>query len=173
MRLIFKYGITLLFSMAIGLVVVPLMVYENQFSEGIQLSNSQEIWGQFGDFINVWVSLANLILLAGLTIYIHKRESTFQQAISQQNSAQNRPIIIFKLDTADEIYPQWIIKNIGNGAAFNINFNYVTENKDSYSQFVAKLYSLGSGDQISLPGLTIKRMAASYEDIFGTPITSF
>ena len=73
-------------------ILIPLIIYSSKFGH-LGLSNNQEIWGQFGDFLNVWVSLASLIAISMLTYFIHTREHSLQNSLREQENVLNRPLI--------------------------------------------------------------------------------
>lgn len=131
-RSYFKWALTC----AIGLIVVPVGFYFYQFGK-YGLSHNSEDWGILGDYLNVWVSMASLILLATLTYVIYKDDEARDNDRYKEEKARNRPILIFKVDNREKV---WYVKNVGNGVALNIYISYQT---DGFSWMKpVKVYSL-------------------------------
>ncbi len=70
------------------LVIGPMWLYQCQVNtiDGklLDFTHSSEIWGHFGDFMNVWVSMASLIVLGFLTYYIHDIEVRREEEIERE-----------------------------------------------------------------------------------------
>ena len=102
------------FSTALLIIGIPSYQYYKQFSV-YGISSKTEAWAQLGDFLNVWVSMASLIILGGLTHYLHSLDS--KREIDNQNieAARSRPYLVIVIDR-----PSIFVKNVGNGPAMNI-----------------------------------------------------
>lgn len=160
--------ILLCLLLAILVIGVPSYLYINQFSAGT-LSTDQAVWGEFGDFMNVWVAIGNLIALGGLTFYISTLERSQHEASTNLENARSRPTLIYKyLDDQKK----WVIQNVGNGPALNIRLSFL---KERNWEIPNKIHSLISGGITSFP---IRQPTSEdviclvYYDIHGTVITT-
>jgi hypothetical protein len=115
--------------------VVPIVFYLLQFQGG--LSNKQEDWGAFADYLNVFISILNIVFIALLTYSIYR----YQKEDEQNKSI---PILIFKVNRNKK----WAVQNVGKGVALNILVSY-TEKKDQWLKPV-KVYSIIEGQEIEL-----------------------
>ncbi|OZI09348.1 hypothetical protein BWI93_04085 [Siphonobacter sp. BAB-5385] len=146
----------------LGAVAIYAMQFHNH-----TFSNSPENWGQFGDYMNVFVSISSLILLSTLTLYIHKSEDARASQAEKQEKERNRPILIFYIEDGGV----WAIKNVGNSVALNIFIKETTGNEKETSQ--RKIYSLMPGQGIGLRfASNVVKWESTYYDILGNIISS-
>jgi len=117
------------------------------------ISNETSDWGSFSDYLNPFVSLANLILIAFITYFVNKT-----------NLLVEKPTIVFAWDNDNKKYR---IKNIGKGAALNIVLKH-KEKRDSEGWDSNVLcYSLGQNDEILIKWSKGEdEWIAYYDDIF-------
>lgn len=151
--------------MAILLPAIALIFYIYQF--GTDRSTETEIWGQFGDFLNVFISMANLIIFSTLTFVIHKIERQREGEKDILESAKTRPILIFK-----DIGERWACKNVGEGAALNGIISY-SEGSSNWENPV-KIYSLMPGEEFEIHWRksNVHQWRAKYYDIHNQVYTS-
>ncbi len=156
------------------IIASPVLFYFHNFgNQG--LSNSQEVWGQFGDFFNVWVSLASLVAISMLTYVIHVREQNLQDSIKEREDAINRPILSV---ASLGIYNTYRLKNIGLGPALDITTSfkpdswYRGENSGNYVS-LEHHPPLGPGGECEFSEYGASgSMVAVYSDIWGNKITT-
>jgi len=169
---------------------VPLVLYYLKFRQLIDLFNNLSInlsdWGAFGDFFNVWVSVANLILFSTLTIFLHQYEKSRNLEVDLQEKARNRPILVFIPNNSTSA---WDVKNVGVQVALNIYImerNKVEDERlTSKSLFIEPLddtpiegqlkrYSaISPNDSIELRWATqASRLFSLYQDIFQNDIVT-
>jgi len=178
------------FAVSAFIVLTPLIFYFCKFSNQ---SNDQEKWGQFGDFMNVWVSSASLIILGALTYYLNALDSYRQEEqnakdiLRQQESwdlensrqeanriiedARNRPYVIYKYDIFLKV---WKIKNVGIGPALNIRVSF--KGLDDNWIMPVKIHSLAAGEETGFPfdkPTNNSRLCIVYNDIQKTSITTY
>ena len=143
-------------SIASSLIVVPIILYFHQFAH-FGLSDSQSIWGAFGDFMNVWVSMASLLILGTLTFSLDSLNFNRQKAAAdledarlkanrETEDARNRPFIIYKYDVTHSV---WKIKNVGIGPALNIRLSF--RDKEGAWRMPTKIHSLSGGEEMPFP----------------------
>jgi len=164
------------------IIVSPIIFFLNNFGDWY-ISSDQAKWGQLGDFMNVWVSIANLILVGTLTYYLNElqiqREQEYRkmeatrlktseeneknrdELIRQREEQLNRPYVIFRREPSG----LYILKNIGNGPALNITW---AQMRDDVWLNEHITFPLGSGESRNIE----REMASNdiigieYNDIF-------
>lgn len=119
--------------------LIPIFVYRDNF--GSSFSAKQEHWGAFSGYLNVFVSILNIVFLALLTysIYRYQREDEQNKSI---------PILIFKVDNRKK----WAVQNVGKGVALNILISSSKE-QDSWDK-PTKVYSIMEGAELNLPWIS-------------------
>ena len=148
-----------LIILSVLVIIVPLILYVSTF--GKFLSHEKEVWGQFGDFFNMFVSMASLIIISTLTyiIYIYQKEDESNKSI---------PILIFKVNATKKV---WVVQNVGKGVALNILISY-SKQLDSWEK-PTKIYSLTENSELELfwfePSL---QCSAMYFDYLGNSFSS-
>src|SRR5436305_704303 len=95
-----------LITISVIVLMPPFFLYWMNFGSS-SFSKHFRDWIDFSQYYGVFIALFNGIILVWLTLRIHK-----------ENTAFNKPILIFTIND-DQHYPHKI-KNIGNGAAINI-----------------------------------------------------
>lgn len=135
------------------------------------LSNDQEVWAHFGDYMNLWMGLASLFSIVSLTYLIHRREQHQQQAAEEKEDALNRPYLVF-LWTNRTYYFQ--IKNIGNGPALDIRTSFKPRDETNYV-LPYEQTPLGRGDITDFKEYHdgFSEFVAVYSDIWGNKISTF
>jgi hypothetical protein len=153
---VLRLGVILVFLMIIG----PIMAYRSQF--GGVFSNGREVWGQFGDFLNVFVSISNLVFISILTYFIYSNQQ-------KDENERNKPVLIFKLIKVKEVY--WELQNVGKGPAINI---LMSKSKiiDQWDKPTI-VYALKEGDSFKTSiSDEITLLSASYQDNLGNVFSS-
>ncbi len=143
----------------VAFILIPTYVYVDNF--GSSFSKKQEHWGAFSDYLNVFVSVLNIVFLALLTysIYRYQREDEQNKSI---------PILIFKVDTTKK---RWTIQNVGKGVALNILISSSTE-QDSWGK-PTKVYSIMEGEELDLQWITAAlQLRADYFDMNENSLSS-
>jgi hypothetical protein len=148
------------------LIVFAFIFYSFQF--GFSLSKDQTVWGEFGDYMNVFVAIANLFVIGYLTIFFAEMEEQRDKENRTLEEFKIRPNLIFK-----DIGAKWACRNIGEGAAMNIMIAYKTSNVGQWENPI-KIYSLVPKEEfvIEWRKSLIYKWAAVYYDIRGNVITS-
>lgn len=117
-------------GICLGILILgaPIAFYILNFQD-YPISKDPEHWGQFADYLNVFVSLANLLVIGMLTYAIHRNEQQREQEKEQlQEEAEKnrklyeqqteRPIVVFQRESHySEI---WQIINVERGPALYI-----------------------------------------------------
>lgn len=154
-------------SFGIGVLIIILAIYFYSFTFGFSISKDQAIWGQFGDFMNVFVAIANLFVVSFLTYYLNKIEEKREEENKILEKSKVRPILIFR-----DIGMKWECVNVGEGTAMNIMIAYKT-NTDSWENPV-KIYSLIPKEkfEIDWKKYNVSKWVATYYDIHNTVFTS-
>lgn len=100
----------------LGVIVIigSLVLYTITFNQN-SWSQNPENWSQFADYFNAFVGLANLIVLAGLTITLDKINQQRDDERQLHERLAERPILVF-----EKINDNWQVTNIGRGPAINI-----------------------------------------------------
>ena len=154
---------------AVVAVLVPIIaVITYRFQFGTYKSENTEVWGQFGDFLNVFISIANLVIFGVLTFVIHKTERQRDNEKDILESAKTRPILIFK-----DIGGKWICRNVGEGTAINGMIAYKGGTSANWENPV-KVYSFMSGEpfEIDWRRFNVYQWRAKYYDVHGNVYTS-
>ncbi len=140
-------------------ILIAALFYRYQF--GSYLSKQQNIWAEFGDYMNVFVSLANLIIVSSISYFLYKNEQKRDQENTILENSKIRPILIFK-----DIGETWSCRNVGQGAAMNIKIAYKTNENENWQNPV-KIYSLMSGEEfkITWKRFGLLKWVAVYYDI--------
>jgi hypothetical protein len=141
--------------LSIATVFIPAVFYSCNFGYGI--SNNPERWAQFGDFMNIWISMASLILLALLTYEIHKSEESRENQQAKADRMKSSPILVFLYESVylidDLSSGSWIIKNSGVQAALNVSVlsrTGVSLDIENTKNDIEKYVSILPGEQIKL-----------------------
>lgn len=153
-------------TIAVTIVIVPLICYLYTFKNGISLRN--EDWGTFGDFMNVFVSFASLIVVSALTYQLHKIELQNATESHKLDETRSRPILIFK-----DIGGKWACSNVGVGTGLNVLIAYKYDEESPWMHPV-KAYSLKPGDELTLDWkkYQVYEWRARYYDVWGNVFTS-
>ncbi|WP_247233355.1 hypothetical protein [Telluribacter sp. SYSU D00476] len=171
LRSLSPYYILIIFSVSI--IIIPLLLYFSQFPNNLlsrlAFSDDPERWAHFSDFLNVWVSIANLVLLGMLTFLIHRYEVKKEEERDEDEKRKNRPILVFTFNRHSGL---WSIKNAGVQVALNIVVDF--KNPDGNNWVNAhKIYSLIPGEAKELDHVhRANTLCAIYEDIFENNIVS-
>lgn len=152
----------------LGTVIIVFAFIFYSFQFGFSLSQDQTVWGEFGDFMNVFVAIANLFVIGYLTIFFAEMEEQRDQESKKLEELKIRPNLIFK-----DIGEKWACRNIGEGAAMNIMIAYKTSNVGQWENPV-KIYSLVPKEEfvINWKKNYIHKWVAVYYDIRGNVLTS-
>jgi hypothetical protein len=148
-------------------VTIPVLVYLCEFG-GNGLSHDTDAWGTFGDYLNVWINVAGLILVGTLTLHIHLKDQILQVA-------SNRPIITFEHDRSSIISTTdrttWKLTNVGSGPALNMRIvvYYPFQHTPQLSLNYASL-EVGGFKTVSV--FRFIKLVASYEDLLGNNIST-
>lgn len=138
--------------------LIPIFVYIDNF--GSSFSAEQEHWGAFSDYLNVFISILNIVFLALLTysIYRYQREDEQNKSI---------PILIFKVDNRRK----WTVQNVGKGVALNILISS-SKKQDSWDK-PTKVYSIMEGAELKLPWISAAlQLRADYFDMNKNTLSS-
>jgi len=166
----YSYLPYLFLCLAFAIIVIPLIFYVCHFGE-FGLSDEPAIWGAFGDYLNVWISCASLILLSGLTFYLSNIDNKRQEEYQRLEASRNKPFLTCKLDKN----ATWKIRNVGNGPAINIRYSFV--NATEQFDVPTKIHSLISGEdflfQFGEPNTVEFKLAIAYYDIHNNVISTF
>lgn len=149
----------ILIVLFVVVVIIPIILYVCTF--GKFLSHEKEVWAQFGDFFNMFISMASLIVVSTLTyiIYIYQREDESNKSI---------PILIFKVDAVKKM---WIIQNVGKGVALKILVSY-SKTQGNWEK-PTKIYSLIENSEIELSWFEGSlQCSAMYFDYLGNSFSS-
>jgi uncharacterized membrane protein len=142
-----KTFLIILGVLSLLLIIIPFILYVCTF--GGSLSHNREVWGQFGDFFNMFVSMASLIVVSTLTyiIYIYQREDESNKLKYQREDESNKsiPILIFKVNAVKKV---WVVQNVGKGVALNILVSY-SKTQGNW-EIPTKIYSLTENSEIEL-----------------------
>lgn len=162
----FKWYPWFLFGIGVFILFVPFTFYALWF--GPSISKDHMVWGEFGNFMSLFVSITNLFIIATLTMFIAKNEESRDEEMRKIENSKIRPIVIFK-----DIGKKWACRNIGEGAAMNIMIAYKTGNGRSWENPV-KIYSLVPQEvfEIEWRKYGVYQWVAVYYDIRGTVYTS-
>ena len=155
----FKLLLGILGMFVLIIIGIPIYCYVDTF--GSHISDKKEAWSQFGDFLNVFVSIANLILVSALTyiIYAYQREDESNKSI---------PILIFKVNPTTR---NWVVQNVGKGVALNILVTY-SKQLDKWEK-PTKIYSLSDNLEKELPWFEPSlQCSAIYYDYLGNVFSS-
>lgn len=157
------------------------------------ISDDQAIWGQLGDYLNMFVSTASLILISVLTYVIHdtemrreeaqkkedkdhadardKEEAARSRARDEDEKARDRPILAFMVESEAGGQKFWKIKNISRNVALNPVI--AIDHGDGFWTYPVKIYSLGAGEHMILRWfLQVNRICAVYYDVKENVLTS-
>lgn len=118
--------------LSILLVVGAIGMYIYQF--GFYISNSKEEWAQFGDFLNVFVGLANLLLISVITLLIYE---------NQKNEEEEKENRIIQKQANERL--KFLSHLIQRSIAFTEDFSI------RLTEFLKELES--EGDAVNIPNL--------------------
>jgi hypothetical protein len=129
--------------------------YFLRFNDGWSTDHSR--WGEFGDFIGLFVSLANLpliVIIAIITVNSSVRIARLQTDLSNSQLRIEQLRVTPHLYLTEErslIFTQdsWIIRHTGEGPAINVLVRFTDSRNSPFTRWVSCL-SLGSGDQRDL-----------------------
>lgn len=148
----FSTGLLILIIICILLLIISGLTYYANFKNA-SISNETSDWGSFSDYIAPFISLANLILIGFITVFINKT-----------NLLVERPTIIFKIDDKRESY---FIENIGKGAALNIIIKHKNNRNNTDWDSKVLCYSIGQNDKLKIFWKkSSDEWIAYYDDIF-------
>lgn len=121
MRIVFW----ILLGFSIIIILVGLSLYFFHFNNGY--SNDQTHWGVFGDYINIFLNFASLIILGYISFVTFRTTDTF-------NRLQIRPILFITLDKPEQIVgsfkDSWYVVNGAKNTALNLIVRF-TDNRNS------------------------------------------
>ncbi|HUC81765.1 MAG TPA: hypothetical protein VMR70_12670 [Flavisolibacter sp.] len=158
---------------ALGIVGIAILIYVWNFKSG-SISDDTSMWGAFSDYLNAFISLANLAVFVWFSLLVFKynedkdiQNESFQRAIE-------RPILVFRSTVTDnDNNEKWAVVNIGNGAALNLRAAESQFRTISWVLPVTKCYSLAKDEKLELDWLkSANVICATYEDIFGNKYVS-
>ena len=114
-----RRGLNFFLILAILFVLIPLKYYIRQFDN--DFANTQDIWGQFGDFLNVFVNIAIGVILGYISFITY--DTTFSY-----NKLHTTPIISFSVEpnnTYQNVFPDtWVLLNLTNAGAQDIHLRF-------------------------------------------------
>ena len=165
-----KYRKTLLRSLPIlAVLAIPSWLYYRHFGKK-GLSDKTSDWSNFGTFFYLLIATCNLYVFIWFTIVLNKYNETKDTANEQFQKNIERPVLIFKSLTT-VLGEQWIIENIGNGAALNMRIG--DWNDGLWNGNPVKGYSLGKGQNLEINWKVQGQLfCVSYEDVGGTGYVS-
>lgn len=161
----FSWILPILSLIALAVVIFPGYQYWKHFGSPVPLQSDK--WGHLGDFLNVWVSLASLIMLGGLTYYIHRIDQKRDDENKNVEGARSRPYLVMR--DADL---GLMVRNVGNGPALNVRYAIF---KNGNWRITSRLPSLMSGEEIEFDSSTATPgdiFGFSFSDIHGTNYSS-
>ncbi len=98
-----------IFGLPIAILIIGSVFYFFNFNG--KFSTKVQDWGNFGSYINAFISLASMsVVIIFLLVY-------------RYNNSINQPILVFKTVTFNDT-EIWQISNIGNGPAMNLIVGY-------------------------------------------------
>jgi len=155
-------------SFGIGALIILIACLFYLYMFGFTIPDNQVVWGQFGDYLSVFVAIASLVVIGSLTYFIAKNEERRDRENQILENSKIRPILIFK-----DIGEKWACKNVGEDAALNIMIAFKTNNLHSWEHPV-KIYSMTSKEefQIEWKKFGVATWVATYNDIRGEVYTS-
>lgn len=130
----------------VAVISVALFKYFNNFSQGF--SEKQSDWGAFGDYINPFLTLINVILLVWIGFLT-------LQTTDHYNRLQIRPLLDFMVASPSDFKPyisdSWYLLNCVNAPARNIRLKFHIGERFE-SRWIA-CYSMNGNSQLELPWL--------------------
>jgi len=158
----------LFFAFGAGAFVISCAFFFYALQFGFLVSKNRTVWGEFGDFMSVFVAIANLVVVSSLTYFIAKIEDKRDEENRNLENSKIRPILIFK-----DIGKKWACRNVGEGAAMNIMIAYKTKSTLSWENPI-KIYSLVPKEEFEIEWrkYQVFQWSAVYYDIHGTVFTS-
>lgn len=166
---------------SIGIVALGVLAYIIKFYS-LPWSNDPAVWGQLGDYLNMFVSAANLILIFALTYTIYQADShraaeQGKAAIERANSqdeeerARNRPVLVFMVVRDEMLRIHWKVRNISNNVALNVLISF-SQAADDWKKPVM-VYSLGANQEVKLTWIKgAYQLRAVYYDIKDNVLTA-
>jgi hypothetical protein len=127
-------------------------------------------WGAFGDFFNVFMATANLVIFYWFSNEVYKYNADKDRKDDEFKKATERPIIIFRSRKNNPGNECWEVMNIGKGAALNLRITELVNGQTEWEKPI-KCYSLGNGDEskLLLPWTTNSgKLVVRYTDVFNT-----
>lgn len=135
-------------------------------------SSSPEAWGQFGDYMNMYVISASLIIVSILTYVVYRVDH--HRAIEQADAekVRDRPIIVFQTEVNSQTKePYWIIRNATDNVALNVLVTH-SEQPDMWKKPIM-IYTLGGRQEREMPWFRpAYQIRAVYYDVKGNVLTS-
>lgn len=128
-------------------------------------ADSPEAWGQLGDYMNMYVSAASLVLVSFLTYLVHRAQAEAERA-------RDRPIIVFQTEVDPQTKePYWVIRNATDNVALNV---LVTHNEQPGDwKKPVMVYTLGGRQERKMPWFRpANQIRAVYYDVKGNVLTS-
>ncbi|MCE6988581.1 hypothetical protein [Dyadobacter sp. CY323] len=150
-------------SIICAAVLITYPIYHYAQTYGLSLPTDRGHLGTLGDFMNVWVSAANLLILTAVTLYIWKQGA-------KEDLARERPLLILKEGSLNNA---WAIQNVGKGAAINIIMSYKKPGSQKWEIPFIKLFSLAAGESYEIKSFfEASKIGLKYTDISKNVISS-
>lgn len=131
------------------------------------LSGKSSDWSNFASFISPFIALANLIIIAWLSIQVYKYNKEKDTAANAFQKTIEKPILTFRKSKNNQLGNIWEVCNIGKGAAINLRIADSKVGNKAWITPVKKCYSLGSGEKLILEWLPFANIiCVTYEDVF-------
>jgi len=155
-----KAGLNSFLLLSVVIVSIPLILYSETFSD---LSNKQDWWGQFGDFLNVFVNIAIGVILGYISYVTYN--TTFNY-----NKLHTTPIISFAVEPKKTIgggdFPEsWVILNLTSAGAKDIHLRFFID--DKITRWI-QCFSMLGNSKVPIPWIRYaRRIEVFYSDTFG------
>jgi hypothetical protein len=105
-------------NIIIGIIALPALFYFILI--GGSISKDSTTWGAFGDYLTLFVSIANLYVFYKLTIKLNEYDIKRNEDADELTRVLERPILAFETIESHSISYSWLVFNAGKGAAMNI-----------------------------------------------------
>jgi hypothetical protein len=166
-------NIILITALSAFIILAGFGLYLYIFHNGFSLASDD--WGNFGDYISVFINVASLFIVAYISFItneINQRSLNVAASAQIDNLAfqerQQQPVLDFavkrpRADYQPTYRESWHLINCSNAAARNISLRLFTGNEVS---FFISLYAVQQNDIIEFPWL---RFASRLELVFTDP----
>jgi hypothetical protein len=132
-------------------------------------------WGTLGDFFNPFIAISNLIVFVIFSRLVYNYNVRKDEELNAFQHTLERPIIVAISKLLPTRNEEWLIKNIGKGAAMNLKIIKLRNRSEQWEPPVAKCYSLSSSDEpipMDFFSIGLDVICIIYEDIFGSQYVS-